>query len=71
MRINRRHFLNCISTLGDASDSGKGVEEDSLRGGELFLMEKFGEVEDFGDLAFWQALNQLMESFAAVIILRG
>jgi hypothetical protein len=27
------------------------------RGGELFLLEKFGEVENFVDLAFWEGLD--------------
>jgi hypothetical protein len=45
--------------FGDASESGKGAEGNScrLRGGELFLVKKFGEVEDFVDLALWEGLD--------------
>jgi hypothetical protein len=52
-------------TFGDAPKSGEGAEGDSFgwRGGELFLVEKFGEVEDFVDLVFWKGLDQLVELF--------
>ena len=50
--------------FGDAPKSGEGARGDSfLRSGELFLLEKFSEVEDFVDLAFWESLDQLIESF--------
>jgi hypothetical protein len=34
-----------------------------LRGRELFLMEKFDEVEDFVDLVFREGLDELVEFF--------
>jgi hypothetical protein len=34
-----------------------------LRGGELFLMEKFGKVEDFVNLVVWEGLDKLVEFF--------
>ena len=51
--------------FSDAPQSGEGAGGDGrvLREGKLFLVEKFGEVEDFVDLTFWEALDQLIESF--------
>jgi hypothetical protein len=34
-----------------------------MRGGELLLVKKFGEVEDFIDLVFWEGLDDLVEFF--------
>jgi hypothetical protein len=49
--------------FGNAPESGESAGGDGLRGGELFLVKKFGEVEDFVDLVFWEGLDQLMEFF--------
>ena len=58
--------------FGDAPKSGEGARRDSLlRSGELFLLEKFSEVEDFVDLAFWESLDQLIESFGCCHGFRG
>lgn len=35
-----------------------------LRGDELFLVEKFSEVENFVDLLFWKRLDELVEFFS-------
>jgi len=35
-----------------------------LRGGELFLLEKFGKIEDFVDLTLREGLDQLVEFFS-------
>jgi hypothetical protein len=34
-----------------------------MRGGELLLVKKFSEVEDFIDLVFWEGLDELVEFF--------
>ena len=49
--------------FGDAPESGESAGGDSLTGGELFLVEKFGEVEDFVNLVFWEDLDKLVEFF--------
>jgi hypothetical protein len=49
--------------FGDAPESGEGAGGDGLRRGKLFLVEKFGEVEDFVDLVFRESLDQLVEFF--------
>ena len=51
--------------FGDAAQSGEGAGGDGLglRGGELFLVEKFGEMENFVDLVFWKRLDELVEFF--------
>lgn len=51
--------------FGDAPQAGEGAGRDGLglRGEELFLVEKFGEVEHFADLVFWKRLDELIEFF--------
>jgi hypothetical protein len=50
-------------TFGDAPESGEGTRGHGLRAGKLFLVEKFGEVEDFVDLVFREGLDQLVKFF--------
>ncbi len=49
--------------FGNASKSGEGAGGDDLRRGKLFMLEKFGEIEDFVDLVFREGLDQLVEFF--------
>ena len=62
------HFLvarDWPRMFGDASQPGEGAGGNGrgLRGGELFLVEKFGEVKNFVDLVFWKRLDELIEFF--------
>jgi hypothetical protein len=48
--------------FGDAPKSGEGAGGDCLvRGKRIFLVEKFGEVEEFVDLVFWEGLDNLVK----------